>query len=149
MTQSTSPRSGWISFATVILTIIGAFNIAHGLATLMVGTVSFVDAGRLIVVNLTAWGVLALVSGALLIAVGLGLLARSQLARVAAVVLICLHALIQVAVLAAFPIWSLIMVALDVVVLFALTVHWPDAVVEPVTEPLAVPDARPAGGAPR
>jgi type III secretory pathway component EscV len=148
MTQRTSAWSGWISFATVMLTMIGAFNIAEGLAALMLSTVSYIDAGRLVVVSLTAWGVLALVSGALLVAIGLGLFARNELARTAAVVLIALHALIQLAALAAFPIWSLLMIALDVVVLFALTVHWGDATVEAQAQPQQVADARAAGGGP-
>jgi hypothetical protein len=150
MTTRTNAWSGWISFATVMLTMIGAFNIAEGLAALMMSTVSYIDAGRLVVVNLTAWGVLALVSGALLLAIGLGLFARNEMARVAAIVLVALHALIQLAALAAFPIWSLLMIALDVVVLFALTVHWSEAAAEATveTEPQPVTDAHTAGGRP-
>jgi hypothetical protein len=131
--------SGWVTFASVMITMIGAFNIAEGLAALLLNTVSYVDAGRLVVVNLTAWGVLALAFGVLLVAIGLGLLSRNEAARMAAVVLVALHALIQLAALAAFPVWSLLMIALDVVVLFALTVHWsvdtrvePAAAAEPV-----------------
>jgi hypothetical protein len=148
MTTRTNAWSGWISFATVMLTLIGAFNIAEGLAALMMSTVSYIDAGRLVVVNLTAWGVLALVSGALLLAIGLGLFARNEMARVAAIVLVALHALIQLAALAAFPIWSLLMIALDVVVLFALTVHWSEAGATVETEPQPVADAHSAGGRP-
>jgi hypothetical protein len=152
MTQRTSVWSGWISFATVMLTMIGAFNIVEGLAALMTGTVSFIDEGLLVVVNLTVWGVLALVSGALLIAVGLGLISRSEVARVAAVVLIALHALVQLVALAAFPVWSLLMIALDVVVLFALTVHWSEGVAE--AQPggpavAAVPSTQAGAGTPR
>jgi hypothetical protein len=150
MTPRTKAWSGWISFATVMLTMIGAFNVVEGLAALMMGSVGFIDAGQLFVVNLTAWGVLALVSGAVLIAVGLGLYSRHQAARVAAVVLVAVHALVQLPALAAFPVWSLLMIALDVVVLFALTVHWPDvkADTELRAQPQPVPDARAAGGQP-
>jgi hypothetical protein len=151
MTQRTAAWSGWISFATVMLTMIGVFNIAEGLAALMVSTVSYVDAGRLVVVNLTAWGVLALVSGVVLVAIGLGLVSRNEVARAAAVVLVGLHALIQVAALAAFPVWSLLMIALDVLVLFALTVHWSGAETSarPRTEAERQPVAdTPAGGGP-
>ncbi|HEV7898913.1 MAG TPA: hypothetical protein VGP31_13835 [Planosporangium sp.] len=147
MTQRTNVWSGWISFATVMLTMIGAFNIVEGLAALMMGTVNFIDAGRLVVVNLTVWGVLALVSGALLVAVGLGLLSHNGMARLAAVVLIALHALVQLAALAAFPVWSLLMIALDVVVLFALTVHWSEVVPEARAggRPVAAPASTQAG----
>ncbi|HEV8166397.1 MAG TPA: hypothetical protein VGR74_18480 [Actinomycetota bacterium] len=125
MAQRAKSWPGWIMFAAVMLTMIGAFNVLQGLAALLQRQVSYLDTGRLIVVNLTTWGLLALVSGALLVAVGLGLLSHNGLARAVAVALVALHALVQLTALAAFPIWSLLMIALDVVVLFALTVHWP------------------------
>ncbi|MGC9669968.1 DUF7144 family membrane protein [Planosporangium sp. 12N6] len=139
MTQRTNVWSGWISFAAVLLTMIGVFNLVEGTAALAMGTVGYIDEGRLVVVNVTTWGVLAVVSGLLLGAVGLGLLLRHELARLVAVVLVALHALVQLTALAAFPIWSLLMIALDVVVIFALTVHWPQA--------REVPDSWPAADA--
>ncbi len=126
MAQRAKAWPGWIMFAAVMLTMIGAFNVLQGLAALLQRQVTYLDTGRLVVVDLTTWGLLALVSGALLVAVGLGLLSHNGLARAAAVALVALHALVQLTALAAFPIWSLLMIALDVVVLFALTVHWPD-----------------------
>ncbi len=115
---------GWITFASVMMIITGIFNIIQGFAALLARTVAYVDTGRLVIVNLTAWGWLAIISGALLTLVGFGLLARSQAARVAGIVLVALHALVQLGALPAYPVWSVLMVALDVVVLFALTVHW-------------------------
>jgi hypothetical protein len=41
-------------------------------------------------------------------------------------VLVCLHAVTQIAWLGAYPVWSLLMIALDTVVLFALTARWTD-----------------------
>jgi hypothetical protein len=131
MAQRISAWSGWIAFAAVMLMMIGIFNVLEGLAALLQNTVSYVDEGRLVVIDLTAWGVLALAFGAALVAVGLGLLTRSEVARVIAVVMVGLHALVQVVGLAAYPLWSLLMIALDVVVLFALTVHWSPAETSP------------------
>jgi hypothetical protein len=131
MAQRTKAWPGWITFAAVMLTMIGAFNILEGLAALLQRTIAYVDTGRLVVVDLRAWGLVTLVGGGLLVVVGLGLLSRNEVARGVAVVLVVLHALAQLAALAAFPVWSLLMVALDVVVLFALTVHWSPA--EPMT----------------
>src|SRR5262249_16682151 len=125
MAQRAKDWPGWIMFAAVILTIIGPFNVLQGLAALLQRQVIYLSTGRLVVVDLTTWGLLALVSGALLVAVGLGLLSRNGLARAVAVALVALHAFVQLTALAAFPIWSLLMIALDVVVLFALTVTWP------------------------
>jgi hypothetical protein len=141
MAKRTGAWSGWITFATVMLTMIGAFNILEGLAALLRGNITYIDQNRLVVVNLTTWGLLALVSGALLVAIGLGLFSRSEAARGAAVVVVGLHAILQLTALAAFPIWSLLMIALDVVILFALTVHWAEA---PGAEPMTAAEAEAA-----
>jgi len=138
MAQRTKAWPGWITFAAVMLVMIGAFNILEGLAALLQRTIAYVDTGRLVVIDLRAWGLVTLVAGGLLVVVGLGLLSRNEVARGVAVVLIVLHAIAQLAALAAFPVWSLLMIALDVVVLFALTVHWSPA--EPMTA-VAAPEA--------
>jgi hypothetical protein len=74
-----------------------------------------------------AWGWILLLWGALLIACGLGLLATKGWARWFGVVLAFVSAIAQVAFLAAYPIWSTIVIALDVLVLFALTARWEEA----------------------
>ena len=119
---------GWAMFAGVMLSILGVFNIFGGLLALLQDELAYIDQGNLVIVDLTGWGIVALVFGALLLFTGIGLLARNRVARVVAIVLIGLHAVVQLAALAAYPLWSLLMIALDVVVLFALTVHWSDAV---------------------
>jgi hypothetical protein len=121
---------GWITFAAVMLTMLGLFNVFEGLVALLENNVTYVNGDNLVVVNLTGWGILLLVFGALLIAVGIGLLARNKVARIAAIVVVGLHALAQIAALSAYPIWSLLMIALDVVILFALTAHWADATLD-------------------
>jgi hypothetical protein len=124
MAQRAKAWPGWITFAAVMLIMIGAFNILEGIAALLQRTVTYIAADRLVVIDLRSWGLIALVSGGLLVVVGLSLLSRNEIARAVAVVLVALHALVQLTALAAFPVWSLLMIALDVVVLFALTVHW-------------------------
>jgi hypothetical protein len=59
-----------------------------------------------------------------MLAVGAGLLAAQTWARITAIVLVSLHAVIQVFWIGAYPVWSLLMLALDILVLFALTARW-------------------------
>lgn len=125
--RSAAPRGawlGWSMFGGVLLSIVGVFNIFGGLVALLEDRLTYIDEGSLVVVDLTAWGIVELVFGVVLLVTGIGLLARNRVARAVAIILIGLHAIVQLAVLAAYPIWSLLMIALDVVVLFALTVHW-------------------------
>jgi hypothetical protein len=59
-----------------------------------------------------------------LVGIGISLLRGAGWARIAAIVVIGLHAVAQVLWLGAYPIWSLLMIALDTLVLFALCVRW-------------------------
>ena len=124
MTKSRTVWFGWVTFAAVMLVVLGLLNVLEGLVALLQNQVAFIDGDSLVVVNLTGWGILMLAFGGLLLAAGIGLLARNTVARVAAIVIVALHMLIQVGSLGAYPVWSLLMITLSVVVLFALTVHW-------------------------
>lgn len=132
MTKSRTVWFGWVTFAAVMLVVLGLLNVLEGLVALLQNQVAFIDGDSLVVVNLTGWGILMLAFGGLLVAAGIGLLARNVVARVAAIVIVALHMLIQVGSLGAYPVWSLLMITLSVVVLFALTVHWSDSL-EPVS----------------
>src|SRR5258706_9330746 len=116
---------GWVMFAAVMLAVLGLFNIFEGLVALLRDDLTFINANNLVVVNLTGWGILLLVFGGLLVAAGIGLLARNNMARIVAIVVIGLHALAQIGALSAYPIWSILIIALDVVILFRLTADWP------------------------
>ncbi|WP_432985572.1 DUF7144 family membrane protein [Dactylosporangium sp. CA-233914] len=141
-THTSRAWSGWITFAGVLLAVLGALNILEGFVALLRHQIAFIDGDSLVVVNLTGLGIVMIVFGALLALAGIGLLSRNRTARIAAIVIVALHALAQIGSLGAFPIWSLLMITLDVIILFALTVHWPSAQLEP--HPPA-----PAGGAHR
>jgi hypothetical protein len=62
----------------------------------------------------------------LLVAVGWALLQLKEWARFTAIILFLANDAVHVALLNAQPIWSLIMVAIDVLVVYALTVRWAD-----------------------
>src|SRR5687767_7016191 len=88
--------AGWVTFAGVLLAVLGALNILEGLVALLRRQVTFIDGDSLVVVNLTGLGVVMIVFGALLAAAGIGLITRSRVARIAAIVIVSLHALVQI-----------------------------------------------------
>ena len=125
--QRTSPVwAGWIMFATLIMLVIGVVNVLEGILTLIYRERVVLVQDRLYVVDLTGWGVVVLVFGAILVAVGIGLLSAKTWARIAAIVVVVVHAIAQIGSFDAYPAWSLLRLALDVVVLYALTVRWPE-----------------------
>ena len=116
--------TGWVVFAGVTLLVIGMINIFEGFVALFADERLVLTPESLVVVDTTAWGWTILISGILLIAAGGGLLFAKTWARITAIVIVCLHAVTQIASLGAYPVWSLLMVTLDVIVLFALTARW-------------------------
>lgn len=115
---------GWIAFAGMLLVMLGAFHIVQGLVALFRDEVFVVGSHGLVVnIDYTAWGWTHVVGGAFAILVGGCLLAGQMWARVIAVIVAMLSALVNIAFLPAYPIWSAIMIALDVLIIWAVTVH--------------------------
>jgi len=123
-TQSTG-WVGWGWFAAIMIIIAGVFDALYGLvAILMPGSAYFVSTeGGLFLFDVSGWGWWHLISGVALILVGLALIAGTTWARVVAIILVAFNGLSQLALLPVQPWWSFIVLALDIFVLYALTVH--------------------------
>ena len=126
-----SPRawSGWIGFAGLLIMIIGAIDFFEGLiAVIRKEYYAFTPQG-LIIFNVTTWGWLAMIMGVVLFLVGLGLTGGAGWARWVAIVLIVVNLLGQIGWVGSsqHEIWALTMVALQIIVLYALTARWEDA----------------------
>jgi hypothetical protein len=116
--------TGVVVFAGSLLGVVGLVNVFQGLFALFSDERLVVTRNHLFVVDVTAWGWTLLISGLLLMAVGAGLLAAQTWARITGIVVVSLHAVIQIFWLGAYPVWACLMIALDVIILFALTARW-------------------------
>ncbi|MGY1805105.1 hypothetical protein ACI78T_17620 [Blastococcus sp. SYSU D00922] len=114
----------WISFAGVLLVVVGLLQAMQGLAALLDESFYVVGRSGLVVeLDYTVWGWTHLLLGIVAILTAAGLLAGNTVARVVGVVLAGLSALVNLAFLPAYPWWSTIVIAFDVLVIYALTVH--------------------------
>ena len=116
--------TGWIVFAGVILLISGIFSIVQALVAL-IGPNSYyvITEGSLFLLDVTGWGWWNLIIGVLLALTAVALFAGQTWARVVAIVLVILSAVGQLLLIPAQPWWSLIVIAIDVLVVYALIVH--------------------------
>jgi hypothetical protein len=115
---------GWVVFAGVVMITLGAFHIIDGLVALFEKGFSSVNSSHLVVhVNYSAWGGAHLALGALFILVGFGVLVGQTWARVVGIALAVISAIINLAFLAAYPVWGVILIALDIVIIYALAMH--------------------------
>ncbi|HEY2762703.1 MAG TPA: hypothetical protein VGJ13_01590 [Pseudonocardiaceae bacterium] len=115
---------GWIFFAGVIMILGGTFQAIAGLVAIFNSSYFLVPSTGLVVnVGYTGWGWVHLVVGILVILAGFGVMTGQTWARVVGVALAGISAILNIAFLAAYPLWSLIVIALDVLVIYALSVH--------------------------
>jgi hypothetical protein len=120
--------AGWATFGAVILTLIGALNLFQGFVALFDdGFFIARNEDELFLVDYTGWGVIMLIWGLLLVTAGLSVGAGKTWARWFAVLLAFINVIAQIGFLPAYPIWSAIMILLDVLVIFALTARWDEA----------------------
>lgn len=128
-TQSPLPAgagpNGWLAFAGVLLFIDGFLAAFWGVAAITNPDVVTVGGhGAVTLWSFDAWGWIQLVLGVLMVLTSVGLFTGSSAARWAAVAFVTLHALAQFGSLAAFPLWSIAMLALNIVILYNLLVRW-------------------------
>ncbi len=115
---------GWIIFAGVAMVVLGAFQLIEGLVAVFERGFYLVSTSNMIVhVNYTAWGWTHFAIGCAVVITGLGVLAGSTWARVVGIALAVISAIISLAFIPAYPVWGIIVIALDVLVIYALAVH--------------------------
>jgi hypothetical protein len=135
--MSTAPRSsaedfpagagtnGWIAFAAIVLFLNGIFGALYGLAAILNDKVVTVGGGTGVTVwDFTGWGWIQLVIGIVMAIVAVGLFTGNGAARWLAVGMAMLSALAQFGIISAFPLWAILVIVLDVVVIYQLVAKW-------------------------
>jgi len=113
---------GMVLFASILLVVIGCFNLIQGIAAIAHSHV-FVANAHYVFANQRAWGWITVVLGCLLLLAAVGVLAGNQLARWFAVLMLGLNAIDQMLFLPAYPLWSLTIIAMDIVALWGLVAY--------------------------
>jgi hypothetical protein len=126
--ESRPPRGGerstWIAFAGVMMIIIALLDVMWGIAAIANNEVVVVGGHGVIVLDITTWGWIQLILAVVLGLTGLGLLVGNELARVVGIGLLTLNAVLQVVWFPAAPLWAILIIVLDVVLIYHLIVSW-------------------------
>ena len=127
--MKTSAWTGWIAFAGWMMLIIAMMDFFEGLIAIIRSEYYVLGPNQIIVFDTTTWGWLTLIWAVVIGLTGFGLLSGSTWARWTAIVLIALNILTQLGFSgsAAYPLWALTAMFLNIIVLYALTVRWSDA----------------------
>ena len=116
----------WVSLvvlAGALLALSGVFTLVQAFYALFGDAVFVQSDGQPMLLDITTWGWVHLVLGALQLAVGLAVFRGSTWARVTAAVVVGLSAVSQMVFLPAYPVWSIAVIAIDVLVIWALCMH--------------------------
>ena len=127
--HETPPRddsvSGWAAggliFAASMLMLIGVFQIVAGLVAIIDDEFFVVTRNYTFDLDVSAWGWIHLLLGVGVLAVGLGLFNQATWAGVGAIAIAMLSAVVNFFFIPYYPIWSLLVIGLDVWVIWALT----------------------------
>jgi hypothetical protein len=130
--MNSKSMAGWIGFAGILILIVGMLDFFQGLIALFRDNYYVVSSSGFIVVDLTTWGWIMLIWGVLLVLAGLGLLGGQGWARWFTIVLVSLNFIAQLGFLgnSQYPLWTLTVLGLCVIVLYALTARWSESAPE-------------------
>lgn len=131
--RSTTPRAGgpgtsgwvgWVAFAGMMLLLLGLFHVIAGLVALTKEEYFLVrPSGLILDVDYTVWGWVHVLAGVVVMSAGIGVFSGRVWARAVGCVVALASAVVNLGFLAAYPIWSVLMIALCVVAIMALTMH--------------------------
>ncbi len=121
-----SSMAGWVAFAGCMMAIVGGVDFFQGLIGLVEDEYFVVTRSGYVVFDLTTWGWVMLIWGTILFLAGLALIQGQRWARWFGIVAISVNIFAQLGFLgnAAYPLWALTAMAINIVVLFALTARW-------------------------
>lgn len=126
--QTYVPRAhafvGWIVFAGWMMAVLGAFHFIQG--TLALTDPDYLQgdqSGLLAGLGRTAWGWIHLLGGLLIFAAGIGVFSGRVWARAIGVALAFSSAVGNFAFLGANPVLAMLLIAMDLMIIYALIVH--------------------------
>ncbi|WP_225877494.1 DUF7144 family membrane protein [Streptomyces resistomycificus] len=119
--------AGGVVFAGVLMLMNGVLAIFQGISAMAKDDVWANLDDYVYKINLTGWGVILICLGALAVATGVGILKGATWARMTGIFLASLSMLAQFLFLPYSPVWSIVMIAIDFFVIWALAVYRPGA----------------------
>ena len=115
--------SGWVTFAGILMAVAGFFQAIAGLVALFKPSLYVTTPNHLLVLNYNGWGWVHLIFGIILIAGSASLYAGRLWARVLAITLAGISALLNFAFIWAYPLWSILIIVMDIMVIYGVAMY--------------------------
>jgi hypothetical protein len=124
--ERSSGAVGWTMFAGVMMILIGAFHAIAGLAGILEDEFYAVTPNYVLEFDATTWGWVHLIGGVIVLFAGFSVFKGAVWARTVGVIIAAVSALVSFAWIPFYPVWSIVVIAIDVAVIWALTAHGRD-----------------------
>jgi len=115
--------SGWVYFAATIFIVVGILDAFYGLVAIFNSDWVVFTSNSIVLLDLTAWGWIMLITGIIAILVGFGALYGQTWARVVGIIVAALNLIGVTVILSVYPGWGFLIIGLNVLVIYALAVH--------------------------
>jgi len=123
--QRSDVGAGWVLFAAIMMIVGGFFAFFEGLGALLKSGRFYANVSTNYPYgsNITAWGWIELIGGAVVVLAGFYVLRGALWARVVGITLASLSALVNFFFIPFYPFWALAVITLDIFVIWALAAH--------------------------
>lgn len=118
---------GWVYFAGFMLVLSGVFQAIAGLVALFKNEVYVVAEQNLWLLDYTSWGWVHLLFGIFLLLAGSAVISGKMWGRVVGVIFAGLSLIANFGFVPVYPVWSILLIIIDILVLYALIVHGGEA----------------------
>ena len=119
---------GWVFFAGMMMVLLGSFQAFQGFVALFQDDYYQVSRNGLVVsVDYTTWGLVHLLLGAVAFLAGIAVISGRTWGRVIGIIMAAVGAIVNMAFIAANPGWTVIIITVDIVIIYALAVHGREA----------------------
>jgi len=118
---------GWVYFAGAMMAVLGIFEIIQALAALLKHAFYVVTPNEIVKFSINTWGWIHLIIGIIVLLAGFAVLAGQAWGRVIGVLIAIISAIVNLVFLPAYPVWSIIVILVDFLVIYALIVHGSEA----------------------
>lgn len=115
--------TGWIAFAGVMMILGGALNLFYGIIAAVNDDWAVWTNRAVVYLDISAWGWVHIIVGLIVLLSGFGVFSGNILARTVGVVIAGISLVVNFLFLPAYPIWSIIVITIDALVIWALTAH--------------------------
>jgi hypothetical protein len=126
--DQTSGWVGWVYFAGFLMMVVGVLQMISGFTALLNDT--YFVTRNLLVFEYETWGWGQMLLGLIVLMAGTATISGQVWGRTVGVVMAMLGIVTHFAFVASYPVWSIIAMVIDVLIIYALTVHGGEARVE-------------------